>query len=447
MIGDQYSTTVDYDPSGATFNLTNTGAEAIVIAKYDNNGDFICALMQTPGHNETTRDRQIAVSGSIVNVITYFDDGSIDFDPCTGTTNVTAYGDYDIAIAKYDFSACNCAILPAELDFLVLPFNTPCFGSGGGSAEVTINSGVAPFTYAWYDSLTNTQLAGSDSIISGLLEGNYYVVVVDDSSIVDTQYFNITYNSIPTVNILEDTILVGFGYSSTISTIFSSQGDISWSPSTNLDNDTIQNPTVTPIDSGWYSVSFNDTLGCLAIDSVYIIVIPCEVEVDIVLDRGLVEEGEGVLVEVEYSDLSTDIVWTPNQGIDNVNGLEPVISPEESMFYYALFTNLVGCSATDSIYIEVNPSCIFYVPTAFTPDGDGNNDFWNLICFDEEPNAFLKVFNRWGGLVYESNGGADFIPWDGKNNGKELPVGTYYYTIEGLSLDSEFSNGIVTIIK
>ncbi len=85
-------------------------------------------------------------------------------------------------------------------------------------------------------------------------------------------------------------------------------------------------------------------------------------------------------------------------------------------------------------YLDTDP-CDLFVPEIFTPNGDGINDFLVIKGLDKYPNAQLKIFNRWGNLVYESNG-VYKNDWNGTNQfgtrigGDKLPVGTYFYILE-----------------
>jgi gliding motility-associated-like protein len=80
------------------------------------------------------------------------------------------------------------------------------------------------------------------------------------------------------------------------------------------------------------------------------------------------------------------------------------------------------------------------IPNVFTPNGDGKNDFFHIKavpndCFDT---FRMKIFNRWGTLVYETD---DFLfQWDGKNkSGNDLPAGVYYYILDATFLQSTFN--------
>jgi gliding motility-associated-like protein len=66
-------------------------------------------------------------------------------------------------------------------------------------------------------------------------------------------------------------------------------------------------------------------------------------------------------------------------------------------------------------------------PNAFSPNGDGINDKWNIPNIKTYSRPVLQLFNRWGQLLFQSIGYQ--TPWDGTSNGKPLPPGTYYYII------------------
>jgi len=67
------------------------------------------------------------------------------------------------------------------------------------------------------------------------------------------------------------------------------------------------------------------------------------------------------------------------------------------------------------------------IPSAFTPNGDGINDTWDIKYLGYYPNCSVNVFTRWGQMVYSSLGYG--VPWDGTYKGTALPTGTYYYVI------------------
>jgi gliding motility-associated-like protein len=82
------------------------------------------------------------------------------------------------------------------------------------------------------------------------------------------------------------------------------------------------------------------------------------------------------------------------------------------------------------VRIQVGDETDCFVPTLFTPNGDGVNDVLIIPCLETTryPGNAIKVFNEWGGLVFSASPyGND---WMGTHDGKALPVGTYFYIMD-----------------
>lgn len=84
------------------------------------------------------------------------------------------------------------------------------------------------------------------------------------------------------------------------------------------------------------------------------------------------------------------------------------------------------------------------IPNAFTPNGDGFNDEWNIKSLIDYPQCLLSVYNRYGGLIYQSKGYPK--PWDGTYHGSQVPVGTYYFIID-LKNGAPQLSGYVAVIR
>jgi gliding motility-associated-like protein len=115
--------------------------------------------------------------------------------------------------------------------------------------------------------------------------------------------------------------------------------------------------------------------------------------------------------------------------------------------YYAKKT-ISGCTATDSILIEKD--CYLNVPNAFTPNGDGVNDYFfprNLLARGLKTFE-LNVYNRWGELVFTTNS-LEGAGWDGKFNNVPQPQGVFVFVIDATFKDGqkEHHQGNVTLIR
>ncbi|MBK0381917.1 PKD domain-containing protein [Pedobacter sp. SD-b] len=134
--------------------------------------------------------------------------------------------------------------------------------------------------------------------------------------------------------------------------------------------------------------------------------------------------------------------WLPSTGLSDASVLNPIASPRQTTLYTLIVTSKDGCTISDQVNVEVATKPT--IPNTFTPNGDGNNDTWNIKYLDSYVNARMTIFNRFGNPVFTSIGYA--TPWDGRSNGKEVPVGVYYYVIDTKVEGRKFT-GSVTVIR
>lgn len=129
--------------------------------------------------------------------------------------------------------------------------------------------------------------------------------------------------------------------------------------------------------------------------------------------------------------------WTPttylNSGtIPNPIGYYPDTT---SIRYIVHIKSDVGCEGDDTVKITVVNNALLFVPTGFTPNGDGRNDVLRPIGIGFRKINYFRVYNRWGQQVfYTVNFGEG---WDGKWNGKDADIGTYFWQ---LSSKDRFGN-------
>lgn len=112
--------------------------------------------------------------------------------------------------------------------------------------------------------------------------------------------------------------------------------------------------------------------------------------------------------------------------------------------------NDFGCADTSYQFINVDHETTFYIPTAFTPNGDDLNDYFGPTGDGIQFTDFnMQIYNRWGNLVYETNSLLE--PWNGKmnNTGEILENGTYIYYIRYSEHDNldQFVHGNVNLVR
>jgi gliding motility-associated-like protein len=132
---------------------------------------------------------------------------------------------------------------------------------------------------------------------------------------------------------------------------------------------------------------------------------------------------------------------------------QPVATPKKVDVrgtYYVRAKNEFGCITDQPVTVTIlaPPDPKIVAPTAFSPNRDGINDLFRLSIVGEVVVKNIKVFNRWGQMVFTS---IDINKhWDGTYNGQTLPVGTYYWVFEGIDRYKEInmvSSGSITMLK
>ena len=141
---------------------------------------------------------------------------------------------------------------------------------------------------------------------------------------------------------------------------------------------------------------------------------------------------EGVSIQLNSnSSYGADLfAWSPPTGLSNTTSPNPICTVDKTTSYQLVYTNsTTNCSDTDEVVIVVKPCEEIMVPNAFTPNGDGYNDYFMILNPDKFYNLLhFRIYNRWGELLYQTND-KNALGWDGKFNGINQEAGTYVYSI------------------
>jgi gliding motility-associated-like protein len=149
----------------------------------------------------------------------------------------------------------------------------------------------------------------------------------------------------------------------------------------------------------------------------------------------------------DVADYSDAYVWSPAQSFENVNTPVAWGKIEEANTIITLtVTDPFGCTATQSMEIDPNSCCTVAMPNAFTPNGDGKDDFFRPLFNGYHHFHVFRIVNRWGQVVFNSENSG--MEWDGRLNGAPQDMGTYYYFLEydcgGKTIEQK---GDVTLIR
>lgn len=123
--------------------------------------------------------------------------------------------------------------------------------------------------------------------------------------------------------------------------------------------------------------------------------------------------------------------WYPSTTLDCSNCEKVVATPGETTRYFLQVTDANGCVQTDEILITVDQRIPYYVPNAFSPNGDGKNDYFTIYGDDRiEEVEQLIIFDRWGGQVFTREHfppNREILGWDGRNRDQTVSPGVFVY--------------------
>jgi gliding motility-associated-like protein len=179
---------------------------------------------------------------------------------------------------------------------------------------------------------------------------------------------------------------------------------------------------------GYYTVEIIDANGCYSMLD-FLLPQPPHTWVSLGADQSVVF-GEQITIVVSASDPFANLYWRPPAPCSNC--WDVVYQPLHSeTLVVELLTNS-GCLALDSVRINVaSPSLFVYLPNIFSPNGDGINDYWEAYKSNAVGRFLsLKVFSRWGELLYVDLTPDANVRWDGTSNGKPAPQGVYICFVE-----------------
>ncbi len=225
-----------------------------------------------------------------------------------------------------------------------------------------------------------------------------------------------------------------------------------WTPPTGLNDPTIPNPIASPTTTTIYRLIGTDSLNCFN-DSAFVRVVVYNYPV---LNAGAdttISAGSTIRLQSAVSTDATSVLWTPAYNLSCTSCSSPFASPLRTTRYRLTATNLGGCASFDEVVVSVNCSKEdVYVPNAFTPNGDNVNDYFYIIGRGLQSIKSLRVYNRWGNLVFERtyfDPSNRSLGWDGTYKGQQLPPGTYTYTAEALCGDGAIIplSGIINLIR
>jgi gliding motility-associated-like protein len=410
------------------------------------------------GKAVTITDGSTIASGTIASWQWDLKDGNqplrVSGSPFTHTYNTS--GTYKISLVAQ--SAFGCKSIPKESDVLVSPnpvatFTLPASVCFPGNPVVMTNTS----TVADNSALSHTWDYGDGSALGTTVNGSRIYAATGSYSIKlttlsakgcsdeTTKVFNAFFGK-PVARFTMSAADICQGVESQFSDASTAVGSSitarSWSFGDGSSS-ALTDPKKRYNSPGRYTVTLTATnaAGCVSD--------PFSQQVNVFL-QPVVDAGPSFVVPqgsvVNFLSVANDpglvFLWTPTPDLTPASLLRASVTALQDQVYRLTATGQNGCTATDTVSVKILKTV--KIPNVFSPNGDGVNDRWNIENMADYPGCTLQVFNRYGQLVYSVAGYN--TPWDGKVNGRDLPVGVYYYVI---NLKNGFKpiNGSITIIR
>lgn len=319
-----------------------------------------------------------------------------------------------------------------------------CKGGSSGWAQAIANGGNGNFSYAW-----DADFYGNP--YTNLSEGYYTVIATDQEgcSGMETVYIDQPDSAIYALAEARDVTCYGFNNGSGIAQGFGGQAPfqyIWYGPGT----DTIyQQQTGATLFPGNYTLLVTDDNGC-KYDTIIKIRQPSPIYINVSGSGNPSCSG----LEDGWIQLDSITGGTPPYSIHlNGGGISwtqqnPYIDSMPSGQYIINVYDVNRCLQNNDVIIltlvESEENCI-RIPAAFSPNGDGFNDVWQIDHLDLYRRCLIQVYNRWGQLLYEGGWNDPF--WDGTYNGNPVPTGAYIYYVNLGTNSRKPLTGTVTVIR
>ncbi len=203
-----------------------------------------------------------------------------------------------------------------------------------------------------------------------------------------------------------------------------------WSASNgHIDCDTCAETFIVPLSTSVISVSIKDSLGCNWAEEYKVIVLPIPVA-----DAGkdtTIYDGAVFGLDGHNSMSYSASYWTPSEYLYDPLSIETegLYLPQDTVFVLHLSNGV--CRASDSVLVKVIPCVLFPIPNVFEPEGHRWVNRFKPNMRDPDTYVKMRIYNRWGNLVYEENSVArDMRGWDGRIKGEMQPLANYVWVIE-----------------
>ena len=334
---------------------------------------------------------------------------------------------------------------------IVIPINTPVYAFIGNDTTICEGQSVhfntiynaTGFNWNPHPTLSSTSIP--DPVVAPVNTTTYYLTVTKDICLArDT--ITVAVLKAPVANAGPDSTIC---FGKTINLSGSGGSSYLWMPSGAVTNPTLANAPVKPLQTSTYFLQVTDINGCksLKYDTVVITITP-PIQAFAGTDT-MVAIGQPLqLMGMDLGNSGASVyTWTPSLGLNDPTIPDPVATLTDDITYTLTLATPEGCEGSDQVSIKVYAAPEIYVPSGFTPNGDGKNDVLRAIPVGMKKFNYFKIYNRWGQEVFSTV--SEHRGWDGRISGVKQSTGTYVWIAEGIDYKGTKiqRKGVTTLIR
>lgn len=298
-------------------------------------------------------------------------------------------------------------------------------------------------SYQWSPSATLDNPGIFNPIASPTNNTTYYLTTTDNNNCKYVDSVKIFVKAAPVFTVSPNTTICS--KTQPVQLTASGGDKFSWTPAPLVSNPLISNPFATATTTTTYSVNIKDSKCNVETDLSTILTISPE----ITITAGKTNDIDCSTNSAKlFASGATEYSWTPSTGLDNPSISNPIAKISSTQKYVVKGSNAEGCFGYDTVTVfsTFNKAENYYIPNAFTPNGDGLNDCFILPTLGGVKEFHIVIYNRWGTLVFETSNSTEC--WDGYYKGQKADAGNYVYNINIISNCGNFiKKGNVLLIR
>ncbi len=332
-------------------------------------------------------------------------------------------------------SAFNITVHPEPVVGFSEPNAQQCFGNNQFNFMNTSTVLTGTMQYLW-DLGDGTSATTTDVTHSYGQAGEYTVKMVarTDSGCADSIYKNVKIFKYAIADFKVDPVCVNQRLPLFNQTVNTSPSVLTWLwEFGNGATSALQNPVYSYPTAGNYTIK-------LTVSNVHCPQTLSVSQLDVTIDKALpgirypdVEAVMNFPEKLQARPIANSVLWTPAIHLDAYNSYSPVFKGLSSQLYEVNLKTRTGCVTVDTQYVKIKKKIEIYVPTTFTPNGNGLNDYLYPVLMGFQKLNYFRIFDRWGKLLFQTT--TERPGWDGRVKGDRQEIQTVVWMIEAIDVD------------